>query len=88
MDWTKRQDNALFNADVIACEDTRMTGFLIKLIKQKTSTDTSGQTPAVPLDPKECDLDDDDFSLQEVVFESSKELTLYSLFSSIGNCHK
>ena len=30
-----RQDKALFEADVIACEDTRLTGMLIKMLKEK-----------------------------------------------------
>lgn len=34
-DWTLRQDKALFDADVIACEDTRLTGLLIKMLSQK-----------------------------------------------------
>ncbi|KAM3126781.1 hypothetical protein pb186bvf_021121 [Paramecium bursaria] len=32
-DWTPRQNSALFDADVIACEDTRVTGMLMKQLK-------------------------------------------------------
>ena len=35
-DWTLRQDHGLFSADVIACEDTRHIGFLIKLLQEKS----------------------------------------------------
>ena len=34
-DMSVRQYRALLNADVIACEDTRITGMLLKLIKEK-----------------------------------------------------
>lgn len=44
----------------MACEDTRITGFLMKLIKNKKQTNDSLQ---IPENPKECDLDDDDFTV-------------------------
>ncbi|CAD8079307.1 unnamed protein product [Paramecium primaurelia] len=72
-DWTPRQDKALFEADVIACEDTRITGFLIKMIKNKK---LSNEQLTIPENPKEYDLDDDDFSIQDVIFDSTKQLQL------------
>ncbi|CAD8088630.1 unnamed protein product [Paramecium sonneborni] len=72
-DWTPRQDKALFEADVIACEDTRITGFLIKMIKNKKLTN---EQLSIPDNPKDYDLDDDDFSLQDVIFDSTKQLQL------------
>ena len=41
------------------------------MIKSKRMTNDQLPTPN---DPKECDLDDDDFSLQDIVFDSAKQL--------------
>ncbi|CAD8082763.1 unnamed protein product [Paramecium sonneborni] len=70
-DWSSRQNLTIFGVDVIACQDINQTGFFIKSIRNQEG-DTQQQV--VPFDFQECDLDEDDIQIQEIIFKSTNEL--------------
>ncbi|CAD8189381.1 unnamed protein product [Paramecium octaurelia] len=70
-DWSSRQNLTLFGVDVIACSDINSTGFFIKNIRNK---DGNIHQMIVPEDAKECDLDEEDIQIQDVIFKSTNQL--------------
>ncbi|CAD8170911.1 unnamed protein product [Paramecium pentaurelia] len=70
-DWSVRQNLTIFGVDIIACQDINTTGFFIKNIRNK---DGDIQQMIVPEDFKECDLDEDDIQIQDIIFKSTNQL--------------
>jgi 16S rRNA C1402 (ribose-2'-O) methylase RsmI len=72
-----RQDRALFDADVIACEDTRSTGMLIRLLKSKRVREGVHELHGQKLESTpENQMDEDEIEASDVVFSNNKELVV------------
>ena len=87
-DWSIRQDRALYNADIIACEDTRITGMLIRLLKLKNIREGIYDLYGEKVDVRdENEKDEDDITTQDILFSSTKELAeyIYSIYNIIEN---